>query len=186
MVSAHFSKRRGHLDKKNSSRGFQHIFQKKRGEKKKFAAPPSYIFAKRKESFFFFLFSLFFFFLLLLLPLHVTQESHAFVDLWSDHCLVNFYLESSSFFTEDYTSYRKRCLHVTALPFVLHGVYILSVLVKGRQDFPLGGIQLRVDGCASVVSAIQSFQEWLFEVLFALGDDGFDDLGGNVVENEGH
>ena len=96
------------------------------------------------------------------LPLHFAQESHAFVDLWSDHCFVNIYLESRSFFAEDYSFYRKRRLHVTALPLVLHGVYHLSVLVKGCQDLSFGGIQLRVDGCASIVSAIQSFRKWHF------------------------
>ena len=138
---------------------------------------------KRKKEFFLF-FS--FFFLSSFLPLHVAQESHAFVNLWSDHCLVNFYLKFHSFFAEDYTSYRKRCLHVTALPLVLHGVYHLSVLVKDRQDPPFGGIQLPIDGCASVVSAIQSFRKGLSEMPLALGDDGFDDPGGNVVDNKGH
>ena len=115
-------------------------------EKKTFRGPAKSPFCgKRKKEFFSFSFSL---------PLHVAQESHAFVELWSDHCLVNFYLEFRSFFAEDYPSYRQRRLHVTALPFVLHGAYHLSVLVKDRQGLLFGGIQLRIDGCASVVSAI--------------------------------
>ena len=99
---------------------------------------------------------------------------------------MNFYLKVHPFLADDHALCRERRLHLAVLSLVGHGVDLLLVFVKFREDFALGRFEFDVGGGGSIVSAIQKFRGRISETFFALGKDGFESLDGDVVENEGH
>ena len=109
-----------------------------------------------------------------------------FINLLPNHRFVDFYLEVRLFLAENYTFCRERRLHLTMLPLLGHGVDLLLVLVKLREDFAFSHLEFGVDHNGPVVLAIQKFRERTPEVLFTLGTNFFESPDGDVVEDERH